>query len=623
MIKKIANLSLNGKFLIITSIIVLVALGIPSAILYRYYYKTFSPMINESFEMAAQNSADNLNKIIENVEKAAMGINNNENARFSYTSSTLTLITDTIINFEIFEDGSNIKTELERYQAAINYFEGMLELTCGKVEEGYLGQLIIFEEYPIANYLVKWNVSMNSAISNFVSGSELEGESWYQKVIEQDGDYYWFVQENRPDKLLAAKLLTYQQLTKGNRLEEKNLGILLLAIDIGMLREEMSLQGTSFEAYSYVTCEDNILVEMNNPETMDVKFRISEVELQELFGDLEDGESVRRVYEGKAYYVQRNELLQGMNLCTLIPVYDIQMLDVKVFCIFIGLILGILCMVMIALRILNYYFVKPIVKLSERMKKRGLDCTADEEISMRTDEIGVLYREYTTMQAKIQELIQQIWKEAEEKRRKEVMALQLQINPHFVFNTLGTLSCCALMNGQDGFAKQLSTLSSILRYYTRSPDKIVPLREEITMIKQYEEIQQMTRKDGLVFKYNIDKECEDFMIPKLIIQPLVENAILYGAPKDGNNHEIEISAGLFRKNELVVVVRDSGREADVEWINRYISGQCEKESKRESFGIRNVYERLGLIFGENGSLTYRKDENDKTMAIVRILIEPD
>ena len=247
----------------------------------------------------------------------------------------------------------------------------------------------------------------------------------------------------------------------------------------------------------------------------------------------------------------------------------------------------------------------------------------DEEIRTRTDEIGTLYREYAVMQEKIQQLIGDVWREAEEKRKKEVMALQMQINPHFVFNTLGTFSCYALMNGQDDFAKQLSGLSSILRYYTRNPEKIVPLREEIAMIKQYEELQQMSRKDKLVFKYSIDKECENFMIPKLIIQPLVENAILHGVPKDESAYEIEISAALVRKNELLVVVRDSGKEADVEWINRYISGQCEREERRESFGVKNVYERLKLIFGENDSLLFRKDEYGRTMAVVRIRMKQD
>ncbi|MBQ8231370.1 MAG: histidine kinase [Lachnospiraceae bacterium] len=623
MIKKIENLSLNKKFLIITSIIVLVALGIPSAILYQYYYKTFSPMINESFEMAAQNSADNMSKIIENCEKAAKGINNNEDARLSATSSSLTVIADTIINFEVAEGGANIKTELERYHAALDYFEGMLEITCGIEEEGYVGQLLVCEEYPLSNYLVKWNVSKNSTISSFVSGSEIEQEIWYRKTMEKEGDFYWFVEEERPDNLVAAKLLTYQQLTRNNKFEEKNLGILLISIDLDMLREELNTQGMTFETYSYVTKENDILVEINNNEVSGTEINISDAELQELFGDLEDGESARRSYQGKAYYVQRNKLPQGMHLCTLIPVYDIQMMDIKAFLVCLGLIFAIFCMVMIALRILNCYFVKPVIKLSERMRKRELDYKADAEICARMDEIGALYREYAAMQEKIQELIGQVWKEAEEKRKKEVMALQMQINPHFIFNTLGTLSCYALMEGQDQFAKQLSTLSSILRYYTRNPEKIVPLREELNMIKQYEELQQMTRKDSLIFKYCIDKECEDFMIPKLIIQPLVENAILYGAPKDGSSHEIEISAGLFRENELVVVVRDSGCEADVEWINRYVSGQCEKESKRESFGIRNVYERLELIFGEKGLLIYRKDEKGRTMAIVRILMEQD
>jgi len=625
MTKKIANLSLKGKFLIITLIIVLVALGLPSAILYQYYYKTVSSVINESYEMVVQNRADVLGKMIEKVEKAAKSISDSENAvyteypQYLQTSDRLTMIAETVIDFEIAANGSNIKSELERYQSAEDYLSNMIKITCG--EEGYVGHFIVMGEYPLSKYLIKWNIGKNSVENRFVSGIEIEQEDWYRKVIEEDGDFYWFVEESRPEKLMAAKLLTYRKFSRGAKLEEKQLGILVFTIDMTVLKSELNLQGSAFGAYSYLIDENNILAEIYSDEKKDEKPDISYENLRDLFGDLTAGESVQRVYGGIPYYLQKNELSQGMDLCTLIPVYDIQMMDTEVLLIFIGLVLAIFCMVMIALRILNYYLVKPVVNLSEQMRKRELDGKVDEEIRTRTDEIGTLYREYASMQEKIQQLIGDVWREAEEKRKKEVMALQMQINPHFVFNTLGTFSCYALMNGQDDFAKQLSGLSSILRYYTRNPEKIVPLREEIAMIKQYEELQQMSRKEKLVFRYNIDRECEDFMIPKLIIQPLVENAILYGTSKE--EREIEISAALFRENELIIVVRDSGKEADVEWINRYISGQCEKEERRESFGIKNVYERLGLIFGEKGLLTYRKDENGRTMAIVRIGMEQD
>jgi len=624
MIKIISNLSLKRKFLIITSIIVLVALGIPSAILYQYYYKTFSPMINESYQMVVQSRADALQKMIENVEKAAKSISDNESAMYAeylQTSSRLSMIAETVIDFEIAANGSNINSELERCHSAEEYLSNMIKITCG--EEGYVGHFIVMEEYPLSKYLIKWNASKNSLGNGFVSGIEIEREEWYSKVIEKNGDFYWFIEEDRPGKLMAAKLLTYQKFSGVSKLEEKQLGILVFTIDMTVLKAELNLQGSAFGAYSYFIDENSILAEIYSDEKKDAKPDISYENLRDLFGNLKAGESVRQTYEGASYYLQKNELPQGMNLCTLIPVYDIQMMDAEVLLIFIGLVFAIFCMVIIALRILNYYLVKPVVNLSEQMRKREMDSKVDEEIRTRTDEIGTLYREYAVMQEKIQQLIGDVWREAEEKRKKEVMALQMQINPHFVFNTLGTFSCYALMNGQDDFAKQLSGLSSILRYYTRNPEKIVPLREEIAMIKQYEELQQMSRKDKLVFKYSIDKECEDFMIPKLIIQPLVENAILYGTPKDKSAHEIEISAALFRENELIVVVRDSGKEADVEWINRYISGQCEKEERRESFGIRNVYERLELIFGEKGLLTYRKDENGRTMAIVRIRMEQD
>ena len=233
-------------------------------------------MINESYEMVVQNRADALYKMIENVERAAKSISDNESAMYAehmQTSSKLSMIAETVIDFEIAENGSNINSEIERYHAAEEYLSNMIKITCG--EEGYVGQFIVMEEYPLSKYLIKWNASKNSVGNGFVSGIEIEQEEWYQKVIEKDGDFYWFMEEDRPEKLMGAKMLTYQKFSRGSKLEEKQLGILAFTIDMTVLKAELNLQGSTFGAYSYFINENSILAEIYSDEKKDAKPDIS------------------------------------------------------------------------------------------------------------------------------------------------------------------------------------------------------------------------------------------------------------------------------------------------------------------------------------------------------------
>ena len=148
---------------------------------------------------------------------------------------------------------------------------------------------------------------------------------------------------------------------------------------------------------------------------------------------------------------------------------------------------------------------------------------------------------------------------------------------------------------------------------------MVTLKDELDMIRKYEEIQKLNYSDSFSVLYLLSPDCEEILVPKLIIQPLVENSILHmrSLSKRGM---ITIKTRMQDEQTLVIIVADSGTGADIENINHYIRGECELDTATDSFGVRNVYERIRLIFGENGDLIYRADGEGYTEAVITIKV---
>ena len=234
----------------------------------------------------------------------------------------------------------------------------------------------------------------------------------------------------------------------------------------------------------------------------------------------------------------------------------------------------------------------------------------------RTDEIGFLYRNYNQSLIYIQRLIEEIHVNMEKKNKAEIHALQIQINPHFIYNALGTIACSALLEGKDEIAEQITALSTIIRYNVKKPDELVCVKEELTMLHCYESIYQMSYKDRLQFSYNVDPLCMEIKIPKMLIQPLIENGIQHGVDFQDGAGQIFISITI-EKYDLFIRVANNGRTMNTEMFNKFIQALPPMNNK-ESLGVRNVYDRIKLRFGDNGDLKYRINEAGHTEAVIII-----
>lgn len=199
-------------------------------------------------------------------------------------------------------------------------------------------------------------------------------------------------------------------------------------------------------------------------------------------------------------------------------------------------------------------------------------------------------------------------------KETQLLALQSQMDPHFLFNTLNTISRMAMFEDAEDTVNLIEATSSILRYNLDYKDKMVQLKEEIKMIKAYVTIQQTRFQDLMSFNFNIDESVNDIYIPPMLIQPIIENAIAHGLAEKDKGGIINIS--IKKNNEDVLIsIKDNGIGMDEKAFPKL----CEKRKKKgHGLGIYNVKKRLELYFNREDlfKIISKRGEGTEVLIIV-------
>ncbi len=212
------------------------------------------------------------------------------------------------------------------------------------------------------------------------------------------------------------------------------------------------------------------------------------------------------------------------------------------------------------------------------------------------DEIGILYKQTQSMLTRIESLIGNIKSIEKEKRKSEIEMLQAQINPHFLYNTLNTIKILASMQGIMNIQTVCNALSNIL-HLNLDIRRFISVSEEIGYLMNFLEIQEYRYVGKLSYHFSVDEEVREYMIPKLIIQPIVENALQHGIAPVDYAGVIQISA-YQEEQHLKIVIKDNGKSFDEALIKEH--HYCGTESNH--IGLSNVFARLKLLFGEESDL---------------------
>lgn len=261
---------------------------------------------------------------------------------------------------------------------------------------------------------------------------------------------------------------------------------------------------------------------------------------------------------------------------------------------------------------------RPILSLKEDVEKVQ-EGNFEIVVSCESeDEIGELAQQFNEMVTEIRNLMDRIQTEHERQRHYELLLLQAQINPHFLYNTLDSLMWLIRMENHADAEKMLEALTRFFKTGLNKGREIVSVKQEISNVESYLTIQLMRYKKKLSFSIAMDEEIRDFKVPKLILQPLVENAVYHGLKGKEQGGSIAVDC---RKRDGVIVlcVSDDGLGMDEEQrkqIQKQLSEGIVEES--ESYGLTNVNERLKFFFGDSCTMSVESAQNEGTKVWIEI-----
>ncbi|MBU5255937.1 cache domain-containing sensor histidine kinase [Tissierella praeacuta] len=274
----------------------------------------------------------------------------------------------------------------------------------------------------------------------------------------------------------------------------------------------------------------------------------------------------------------------------------------------IGLLIGVVLIVLLTL--FSSSIVRPICRMQELMKKVENGDLKIRFKDYRNDEIGDLQKSFDQM-------LDRLYTVKYEKKEMELRLLQEQVNPHFLYNTLDTIRWSAIEYDAMEVVELIEALSNYFRIGLSKGEKFIRVSEEISHIKSYIQIYQARFEEELDYKIICNESLLGYRVIRVLLQPLVENAIYHGN-KYNKNPRFKIIVNIFKEgNELIMEVRNNGENIEVnrlKIIRKILSGK-EKNGDKIGFGLYSVNQRIKLAFGENYGLDIK---NEKDWVISRI-----
>ena len=260
---------------------------------------------------------------------------------------------------------------------------------------------------------------------------------------------------------------------------------------------------------------------------------------------------------------------------------------------------------------------RPLQQLRDSMARvqEGDFGAAEVEVTSR-NEVGSLTRSFNVMTSRIQELMKQNIYEQQQKRKSELKALQSQINPHFLYNTLDSIIWMAEGKKNEEVVVMTASLARLLRQSISNEEEQVPIGQEVEYARSYLTIQKMRYKDKLEFQIQVDAQIMGVPIIKLVLQPLIENAIYHGLKyKEGKG--LLIVRGYREGENAVIQIKDNGAGMDEQTLS-HIFEKHKVNYRSNGVGVYNVQKRLQLYYGMDYGITYSSRQGEGTTASIVI-----
>lgn len=450
-------------------------------------------------------------------------------------------------------------------------------------------------------------------------------EAWYSRVIKGQGAAV-MIPQHRPGYYLDASEERYVSVARLLRDPYTKVPLGIIKIDMKMDMFEQILADMPFT-------KDGSLIIIDEGNELFYEKRESDGSpgyltlLSETDGFHPDEGGQIQVHGQRYLFVDHQSRETGLVVMSLIPL-DLLLADSNRLRSFTMLIAAMFLLVAGGLAIyFSYSLSKPLVQLKEKMLqvKQG---NFDERVPVDShDEIGKLGWQFNQMVGEINRLVNEVYLGSLREREAELAALQSQINPHFIYNTLESINMMAIRSGNYDVSDMVSSLGKLMRYTVVREDGLVTLAQEMASLESYVRIQKIRLGDRLQVYMDVEEKLLEQCIPKLLLQPLIENAITHGIEHEESGGTIWLVA-LCQEGELQISVRDNGKGMREHELQRVISSLHTPMQQHEvatgthnGTALRNISQRLSLLFGDSYGLSIASAFGQGTRITLRIPLE--
>lgn len=557
-------ISIRKKMMVVFVVLITVTgIGIASlfAIVFRYGYSSLSQIyLNDINEQTTNNLENNIQKIEDiNVQ---------------------------ILSSQVIQSQLKIVNEkcLDSYDLA----------QCRQKIERELSNWALY-----ASYVVSVSVISREGIEFAVKKIETGGTQFgftEDEIYEANGSSLWGITGEKNRICVAKAILDFDTM--------KPAGYINIVYENSYLSDILANNSSKYSGASYVVNTHGRIMVANKEGYVGENFPVK-------LSDLRASNTSRydMFSSTQAFYFVGNEMPNGWSLVQTVSVKEFNKEMNHLIVLAAGIVLLVLGISLGFVWYVTSRIAYPAKELMESMKTLAKDNEYPRVKIVSNDEIGMIGLEYNKMAENIETLIEKVYKMELTQKQAELEFLQMQINPHFLYNALDTISWMALAKGNMDVSEMTIALAELLRA-TIKKESFITLREEMNTVKDYLLIQQERFGDKISAEYFVEEDAYSCMVPNFILQPVIENAISHGLEPKIEKGKVSINISI-QDEFLTFLVEDNGVGMDEKEILDLYK-KCRENNTKQSIGLKNVYRRLLLCYGEASMLKIESKKEQGT-----------
>ena len=446
---------------------------------------------------------------------------------------------------------------------------------------------------------------------------DIHSQEWYTNALEGRESVYLtsshvqhIISGERPWVITLSRGIRNKEMGTGQEKE----GVFFIDLNYNAISELCDQSMVGNQGYAFIVDADGNIVYHPQQQQLYNELQTENIDLVMNAGSdiVTWGDGINK----KMYSISRSEKT-GWTVVDCVRVEELLRRSNEAQSIYVLVAMGLMAVALFFSRFVAKSITLPIQRLCDSMERvQEGDFSVSDIVVDSENEIGSLTKSFNVMTQRIHELMAQNIREQEAKRKSELKALQSQINPHFLYNTLDSIIWMAEGKKNEEVVLMTASLARLLRQSISNEDELVSIGQEIEYARGYLTIQKMRYKDKLEFRIEVEPSILNIRLIKLVLQPVIENAIYHGL-KYKESRGLLLVKGFMKNGNAVLQVIDDGVGMDQETLD-HIYERHKVDYHSNGVGIYNVQKRLQLYYGNEYGIVYESKPGEGTTATITI-----